>query len=198
MCERFSIVKATVVGALLCCLIPVMAHLSVNRVHASYMAIDFMPVAAVFVFFVLVALLNTAVRAVKRTAALTRPELLVVYTMLLMCCSITTMGLGSQILSIMAAPFQYATPENRWAELVLPHVRRWLTPDPEAARGLFRGIAEGESIPWMAWVKPLLGWLVFLGPAYFIMIAVTVILRKQWVEREHRIRFGESGPSAGV
>ena len=132
--ERFSISRALIVGSILCCAIPLMAHLSVDIVHASYMAIDFMPVAAVFVFFVLVFLLNTLIRAVSRDAALTRPELLVVYTMLIVCSSITTMGLGSQLLPIMGAPNQFATPENRWAEIIQPHVPQWLAPSAEAAR----------------------------------------------------------------
>jgi hypothetical protein len=187
MPERFSLIRAMGVGSLLSCLIPVMAHLSKDIVHASYMAIDFMPVAAVFVFFILVFVINTAVRAVHRDSALTGPELMVVYIMLIMCSSITTMGLGSQLLPIMAAPHHYASPENRWAELVHPYLPAWLVPGPEAASKFFIGLEEGESIPWGAWVKPLLGWVVFLAPAYFLMIAMAVMLRKQWVEREHLI-----------
>lgn len=164
-----------------------MAHLSIDIVHASYLAIDFMPVAAVFVFFVLVLVGNTLVRAVSRKTALTSPELVVVYAMLIMCASITTMGLGAQILPIMGAPTHFATPENRWAETIQPHVPQWLTPGREAIRGFFVGLKKGESVPWGAWVKPLLGWLIFLAPAYFVMIAIMVILRKQWVEREHLI-----------
>jgi len=164
-----------------------MAHLSIDLVHASYLAIDFMPVAAIFLFFVLVFIGNTVLRGIRRSAALTRPELLVVYAMLIMCASITTMGLGAQILPIMGAPLQYATPENRWGELVLPYLPKWLVPNAEAVRGFFEGLRKGETIPWGAWIKPLLGWVVFLAPAYFIMMALMVILRKQWVEREHLI-----------
>jgi len=191
MRERFSIWRAILVGSILCCVIPVMEHVSLDIVHASTMAIDFMPVAAIFLFFVLVLLCNTLVRALNRRWALTRPELLVVYTMLIVCCSITSMGLGAQILPIMSAPFQFATAENRWAETILPHVPRWLTPDPEAASGFFVGLDKGGCIllriPWGAWIRPLAGWLAFIIPAYFVMIAVMVILRKQWVEREHLI-----------
>ena len=164
-----------------------MAHLSIDTVHASYLAIDFMPVAAIFIFFVLVLLGNTLVRAISRKAALTRTELLVVYAMLIVCASITTMGLGSQILPIMGAPQHYASPENRWDKLVLPHVPKWLIPDAEAVKGFFMGLKKGESVPWGAWVRPLMAWLVFLVPAYFVMIAIMVVLRKQWVEREHLI-----------
>lgn len=175
------------VGTVLCCVIPVMAHLCGDLVHASSIAIDFMPVGAIFLFAVLVLIGNTAARAWRRDAALTRPELLVVYGMMIVCSSITTMGLGSQILPIIAAPFHYATPENRWAELIQPHVPRWLAPGPEAARGLFVGAGSGWSTPWLEWIKPLAAWAMFLAPAYFIMIALMVILRKQWVEREHLI-----------
>ena len=187
MPERFSLWRAILVGGLLCVLVPVMAHLSINIVQASYMAIDFMPVAAMALFFVLVFVLNTLLRAVSPAAALTRPELLVVYGMLIVCSSIASMGLGSQLFPIMCAPFQYATVENRWADTVLPHMPRWLAPSQEAITGFFLGLKEGQSVPWGAWVAPLAAWLVLLGPAYFVMIALMVILRKQWVEREHLI-----------
>lgn len=187
MPERLSIWRAIFVGSILCCFVPIMEHLSIDLVHASYLAIDFMPVAAVFLFFVLVLMGNTLARAIRREAALSQPELLVVYTMLIVCCSITSMGLGSQILPIMGAPFQFATAENRWAETIQPYVPKWLAPNPEAIRGFFVGLNKGESIPWGAWIGPLAAWLIFLIPAYFIMIAIIVILRKQWVEREHLI-----------
>ena len=104
---------------------------------------------------------------------------------LLLACSITTMGLMAQLLPIMAAPFQFATQENRWASLVQPYIPKWLAPDPAVVRGFFVGLEKGESIPWGAWIRPLAGWLLFLVPAGFVMIATMVILRKQWVEREN-------------
>lgn len=187
MPERFSIWRSLSVGSILCCLIPIMDHLSINIVQGTYLAIDFMPVAAIFLFFVLVLLGNTLVRTISKKTALSRPELLVVYTMLIVCASISTMGLGAQLLPTMCAPFQYATPENRWEEAIQPYAPKWLTPDPEAIRGFFVGLEKGERIPWGAWIGPLAGWLIFLVPAYFIMVAIMVILRKQWVEREHLI-----------
>ena len=39
--------KSFIIGALLCFLIPVMAHYSIDIVHGSYMAIDFMPAGAI-------------------------------------------------------------------------------------------------------------------------------------------------------
>ena len=187
MKERFSLLRSIGVGSLLCCLIPVMAHVSLNIVRASYLAIDFFPVIGIFLFFILVFVLNTAARAASPDAALTRPELMVVYTMLIMCSSITTMGLGAHLCTIMAAPYHFGSPENRWDELVHPYLPGWLIPDAETGRKFYVGLEEGESIPWGQWIKPLLGWLVLLVPAYFLMIAIMVILRKQWVEREHLI-----------
>ena len=184
---RFSLARTLLVGGVLCSLIPVMSHVSLCLVHASYLSIDFMPVGAVFVFFALVLLGNTLVRAARRDWALTRPELLVVYTMLIVSSSITTMGLGCQLLPIMGAPLQYASAENHWVELIHPHLPGWLMPTADAAQGFFLGTARGEGIPWGAWIRPLAGWVLLLAPAYFVMIALMVILRRQWVEREQLI-----------
>jgi hypothetical protein len=183
--ERFSMARVLTVGGALCCLVPVMAHLSIDIVHASYLAIDFMPVAAIFLYFLLVFVGNTGLRAVRRSWAFTRPELTVVYAMLLLCASITEMGLMAQLIPMMGAPLHYATRENRWETLVQPYIPGWLMPGPEAVHGLFLGLPPGASIPWGEWIRPLGAWLIFLAPACFVMVAGMAILRKQWADNEH-------------
>jgi len=45
-----------------------------------------------------------------------------------------------------------------------------------------------QAIPWRAWLRPTAVWLAFVGLCYFMMVCVSVILRKQWEERE-RLNF---------
>ena len=82
----------------------------------------------------------------------------------------------------------FATPENDWANLVAPYVRGWMViEDPLACKYFFEGLPQGESIPWAVWLKPLAYWSVFFAAFYFVMIALMVILRKQWIEHERLI-----------
>ena len=80
--------RALLVGSVMCVLIGVGTPHAVHVMHASTMAIDFSTAAAVFLFFVLVFLLNGLARVVWRPLALTSGELLVVFVMMAVGCAI--------------------------------------------------------------------------------------------------------------
>ncbi len=178
--------RAFITGGILCFLVAIACQYSVNIVHGSYLAIDHMPAGGIFIFFLFTLLINTILR--RLGIGFSSAEQLLIYTMLIVCSSVVTMGFGSQILPMLAAPFYYATPENRWAQILQPHIKPWLVPQgAENIRCFFEGLPKGASIPWAAWIKPLSAWLPFILALYFVMICMMVILRKQWVERERLI-----------
>ena len=144
--------KTVLTGIILSILLVIMAQYSVNVVLGSYMAIDHMPAGGIFLFLFLVLLLNPLLRLITRDRLSFSPsELLVVYTMILVTASVAEMGLGCQLLPMLAAPSYYATPENRWAELILPHIKPWLMPkDISVTAPFFEGLPKGVSIPWGA------------------------------------------------
>lgn len=178
--------KTILTGTTLSVILTVMAQYSVNIVHGSYLAIDHMPAGGIFLFFFLVFLLNPLLRFISRDKASFSPtELLVVYTMVLVTASVAEMGLGCQLLPMLAAPSYYATPQNRWLELILPHIKPWMLPkDPSVTTPFFEGLPKGASIPWAAWALPLFSWGAFLMVLYFVTICAVSVLRKEWVERE--------------
>ena len=178
--------KVILTGMLFSVLLVIMSAYSVNVVLGSYMAIDHMPAGGIFLFLLLVLCLNPLLRLITRNHLSFSPsELLVVYTMILVTASVAEMGLGCQLLPMLAAPSYYATPENRWAELILPHIKSWVAPkDIEVTRSFFEGLPKGAAIPWSAWAMPLFSWGIFLLILYFVTICAVSILRKEWVERE--------------
>ena len=179
-------VKTILTGVILSVILAVMAQYSVNVVNDSYLAIDHMPAGGIFIFFLLTVLINPLLRLLTRDKVSFSPvELLVVYTMILITASVAEMGLGCQLLPILAAPSYYATPQNRWAELILPHIKSWMLPkDIGVTAPFFEGLPRGASIPWGAWLLPLFSWGIFLMVLYFVTICAVSILRKEWVERE--------------
>ena len=180
--------RAIVVGSLLVVLISVGAPYGNMIIRGSYMALDFSAVGALFLLFLVAGIANTALRAASAKWALTTSELIVIYIMMLIACSICTMGLGEQILPIISACSYYATPENGWADRILPHVRPWLMPqDAEAIKYFYEGLPRGMSIPWRVWLKPMLFWGVFIMALYFVMICMMVIIRRQWIARERLV-----------
>jgi len=147
-----------------------------------------MPAGGIFVFFILVLLINPILGCLRKSLEFSPQELILVYIMLLITSSITTMGLGAMLCPMLAAPFYFATPANRWAEIIHPHLRSWLFPQGQkVVQYFFEGLPPGEQIPWVAWLKPLSFWFIFIFVLYMVMICLMVILRKQWVEKEKLI-----------
>ncbi len=154
-------------------------------IRGSYMALDFSTPGAIFLFFLLVGPLNGLARAVRVAWALTRGELLVVYAMMITASAIPTMGLSEYLLTITTAAQYFATPENEWASLINGHVPSWMVPQSATAiRWFYEGKPQGASIPWQPWVEPLCYWILFAMSLYLVMIALMVVLRRQWAERE--------------
>ena len=80
-----------------------------------------------------------------------------------------------------------------WVYSIYALLPRWLHPaDPriitqfyEALPGAGRmGVSLLHAIPWGAWVVPLVAWTGMAYILFFVLLCITVILRRQWVERE--------------
>ena len=154
-------------------------------VRGSYMTIDFTTAAAIFLLFAAALFVNAALRRLLPGLSLSAGELSITYLMAAIACSICTMGLTLYLVPILPAISYMATPENEWAQDIHPHVPDWLVPQgDEAIRAFYEGVAQGEPIPWMVWIKPLLGWVPVLLGLYLVMISLAVLFRRQWMEHE--------------
>ncbi|MCX7706231.1 MAG: hypothetical protein N2115_08275 [bacterium] len=183
--EKVFTLRSFITGILLSIFIAIYDHVSVDINNGSYLAIDHMPVAAITLFFFLVFFVNTLLKRIKQKLAFRPGELLLVYCMMLVACSVTEMGLGSQILPMISAPTYYANPQNEWLNLIVPHLNKNLiVTDPDAVTYFFEGLPKGKTIPWTPWIKPLSLWIPFLLVFYFCTICIVVMLRRQWMERE--------------
>jgi len=180
--------RSIIIGSLLAVLISVGAPYGNMIIRGSYMALDFSAVGALFLLFLVAGVVNVALRVLSPRCRLSKSELIVVYIMMLIACSICTMGLGEQILPIISACSYYATPENGWADTILPHVKSWIMPqDAEAIKYFYEGLPRHMPIPWRAWVKPLSFWAIFVLTLHFVMTCMMVIVRRQWITRERLV-----------
>ena len=232
--------RALGVGTFLSFFLAVGANYADIAISGSYMTLDFSAPGAIFVFLVLVGLLNAlfkftarnrmlavgsfaAVAALwaynyypftallpyspgvlfstllvvallanallalgGRNLALNRSELIVVYIMLLVVASLATMGLCETILPAITGAFYYVSPENKWAELLFPHLpREIMVDDGRGNADFFEGLATADyAIPYSLWLRPMALWAVFLLALYMAMVGVAVVLRRQWMDRE--------------
>jgi len=179
--------RSLAVGAVLCAAIGTGAAYGSNVIGGSMLAANFTTGAAFFLFFFLVGGVNTMLRVVRRSSALKGGELAAIYAMMMIASTIPTLGLMGYIPPVLTAPFYYATPENNWVDTIQPLVPEWMVPDPAVAKGLYEGLPQGATIPWELWIMPLLAWGVFVMALFIVMICMTVILRKQWMDHERLI-----------
>ena len=140
-----------------------------------------------FLLFLIVGLINVAIGACRRTWALRPGELVTMY--ILMTLGNQAINIGILIIPLLSGPYYHATPENNWETLVHPLIPYWIAPYEELGiRAFFEGTFRMEASGlWMVWVEPLLHWLPLLIAVNAAMLCMTVIIRRQWSERERII-----------
>ena len=142
----------------------------------------------IFTFLTFLVLVLVAVPAMRRVAPgweFSRSELFVILIMLMVAGLIPSNGLTGFLLVVLASPYYFADPENRWAEYLHEHIPSWVAPrEVWAMKWFFEGLPEGQSIPWSVWLVPLLWWALFLVALSFATLALMVILRRQWSRNE--------------
>ncbi|MDH7569525.1 MAG: hypothetical protein QHJ73_08065 [Armatimonadota bacterium] len=139
----------------------------------------------VFNLLVLLAL-NAWIRQRWPRHALTQGEFITVYVMIAIPSALA--GHDSLQLGIPALTygFWFQTPENKWSELFLQYMPRWLTvSDPEALKHLYTGHSTLYTAAHLrAWAAPVFWWTLFILALGTVMVSINVILRKQWTSYE--------------
>jgi hypothetical protein len=180
--------RSMLVGILVVVTVSVAAPYSYSVLRSSKLASDYLP-PGVIIPFIIIVILNALLKRIKPRWALRPAELIISLIMGLVASTICTLGLTSYLVAIIAAPYYFASPENRWAEYIHEHIPDWITLSKgnPAIQWFWEGLPRGEKIPWGAWAIPLFWWLSFIGVFFFICLCMVVILRKQWVEKERLV-----------
>jgi hypothetical protein len=153
-------------------------------IKGSGLAIWNLTPGAIFLFFILAALLNPLLKRIYRPLALERGELAVAFFLILLANTLSSRGLPAQLVPVITGAFYYATPENNWAEVVQPYMPDWPVPQGrDAIWNFYEGSSTG-IVPWNVWLAPLLYWMLFGLALFLAMVCLMVILRRQWVEHE--------------
>ena len=141
--------------------------------------------AAFFLLFWLVALVQPLLGLVRQHWAFNRAELLLITAMMMLATTIPSRGFTGAAIPAISSVLYYATPENNWVELLVPHIPTALIVQDEGAiKQFYEGLPRGEPIPWGAWIGPLSWWLFFMAAFYLVLICAMVIMRRQWMDHE--------------
>ncbi len=152
----------------------------------SYMMVAQIPMGVLLLC--LVSILACAVLARRFGAAfvLAPSEWITVFSMGVISAIGPNYGVSGYLVGMMASPYYFATPENRWAEYLHPHLPGWLIPtnDNRAMSWFYEGLPGQTSVPWDVWGLPLIWWLSFVFVLGFACICLSVLLHRQWADHE--------------
>ena len=180
--------RAVLTGTALVAAIAVVSPWAILVVKGSQLTSNAIPIIAVLFLFGLAAVAVPVLKLLRRGWAFSRGELITVYVMMLVGSAVVTTGFTGCFLTLITGPLYYATPENNWDSLFLPHIHQWLTPtDRAAVVGFYEGLPQGATIPWRAWLVPLATWLPFVLLFYWVILCLGTMLRGQWVENERLV-----------
>jgi len=145
--------------------------------------------APIFFLFLLIGL-NILLRRKWPRYALRPTELVTIYVMLVMSCTLASIEFIGGLFSSMALPRWFASPENNWENSIFPHLPRWLH---VWDKGLLEGFFKGHRSLYDAsvlrmWMVPLGFWTIFIFAAWWITLCFAILIRKAWME-ESRLTF---------
>jgi len=141
---------------------------------------------AIFILLVLHAA-NRILRRVSVGLALRQAELLIVYSMVCVSTGVSGIDFIQTLMPLFSYSFWAAGPENKWDEVLNPHLPTWLT---VRDHGIIRGYYEGGASFYdpqvvLAWLGPVAMWTVFIAALLLVMMCINVLLRKRWLDGEH-------------
>ena len=175
--------------------------------RSQYIADSYLPISVLFLTLILVLGINPFLRLValvitrvvptlRPKLALTKWQLALVIGIMLVACAIPSSGMLRQLpYSIARVPLEVR--DNR--DLAKAYEKMNLPPslfpakigykeEVPAAEYYIRELPEGESIPWDAWLPPLLSWGTFMLFCWLMMIGLSLIVLPQW-RRNERLPF---------
>ncbi len=143
----------------------------------------------VFLLCLLAWPINLTLRRYRPEWALTGPELLLVYAMMALSAALSNEGLFGYVIANAVHPPFFASPGNRWAELIFPDVPPWMMlHQREAINWFYEGAPPGAPFPYRLWIPPVLSWSVFAFGAYMAAFSLAALIRRDWIEGQ-RLEF---------
>jgi hypothetical protein len=141
-------------------------------------------VTPIFYLFALSAL-NMALRRRWPRWVLSPGEMVTIYAVLVISCTVATHDFLINLMSTMGWPRWFATPTNNWESTIFQHLPKWMFVwDRDLIAGAFKGNADlYRTDVLIMWARPLALWTVFILAIGWSMLCMNVILRRAWVDQ---------------
>jgi hypothetical protein len=136
--------------------------------------------------FVLWLFANIGLKTFWPKVALSSTELLVIYSMSWIAGVIPLEGWAAYWTSTMAVPTYYASPENRWTEIIFDILPWWTLPNtsPSVIHPFYDGLSPHANIPWAGWVQPIFWWTAISLAVFTAGLCLCILFQRQWEDNE--------------
>lgn len=190
--ERSVTLRVVIIALALAALFGYCVPIVDYKFRNSFLGATHLPAGAVGVLLALLLIVNPTLKLLRARAALTRNEVLTIYISCLFSALVPGRGSENFFVPNLLSSLYFATRENRWLELFQPYLKSWFTPgfdrcghlNSTVVEGWYNGLAPGQSIPWGAWLLPLVAWGALILALQWMQGCLAVMLRAQWAERE--------------
>lgn len=157
---------------------------------------NYLPIGVVLLTFLFVVLVNGPLSRYRPSAALGAGELFVAISIMLVGCAVPVSGLVRYLVPSWVMPLamarQYPEFQDLFLQMGLPawlfptftsdDPRTWFT-DP-VVTGFENRWNQGGAYPYLAFLRPFLTWGVFVFAFFGGLLAMVLVVRRQWVENE--------------
>ncbi|MCC6728783.1 MAG: hypothetical protein IT208_05530 [Chthonomonadales bacterium] len=151
-----------------------------------YVVLTLNPLFVTPIFYLfLLAGANALLRRAAPRRAFSPGELVTIYIMLVLSCTVATHDFIINLMSTIGWPRWNASAANGWENTVFPHLPRWLFVwDREVLAGAFKGNSSLYRVEVLrAWLPPLAFWSVFILAIGWMMLCMSSLLRRAWVDQ---------------
>ncbi|MGC4032727.1 MAG: hypothetical protein QM754_13550 [Tepidisphaeraceae bacterium] len=188
--------RSVLIGVLGVCFVCGLAPYNDFAMENTMLIGNFLPIGLLLILLLLVLGVNVPVRKLFPKQALRQGELAVVTLMVLAACAVPSSGLMRYLPGGIVGIYAQAgdRPADFGPAIDAAHVPDWLIPtltgDTAAQKGYdpvitqFRARSPDGTVPWAAWLRPFLTWGVFVALLWGLIISLSLIVRRQWVENE--------------
>ncbi len=134
----------------------------------------------------LLAVLNLAIKRLAPRLAFTGAELVLIYCVMFLACSVAGLDFMQMLIPSMTHPFWYGSPENHWEDLFFKELPRHLTvSDEHVLTRLYEGgstvFDRDNAAPFLV---PCLWWTGLVMVLVFMATCLNVLVRRCWTDRE--------------
>ena len=182
-----AITRRSVVGGLFfMALLAILTPFAEYRMHSVELFQGELPIGALAILVVGLIPLNWLLARYRPAWRLTVPEIIFMFIMGFAGLMVYHIGMMGLFLSMISSPHYFASPVNRYAEYLHPHLPTWAVAPNNALQmtWFYNGLPAGHAIPWEAWVVPLIWWWTFFIAFLLVCSSITAIVRKQWFDNE--------------